>query len=270
MREVRGFVTWTPGLVDRIDKIIDRDYGEHDLGRGKDPLSFKRLLRALWLEFGDIWDSLSNEFLNTRSIHERLEWEQRIIMNPELQNRYMFYIPDDAIVLATLHHILDLCMYYILNNPVEEDKAYLMVEYARRALHRYYAELKELRAMHGRPFTEVFEWLIEVLKERSRQIYRLLREELLMKGLDTGLSSQVVTSALSSYIRKKEYYGIIYVNGRWLPLASAANVIWKLLLRGQKVVIGFSKYRGPYPPIHERIEVSDLRELLEKLRDDNE
>lgn len=265
MREVEGFVVWTPGLIDRIDKIIDRDYGEHDLGRGGDPLSFKKLLRALWLEFGDIWDSLNNRFLNTKSISERLEWERQIIMSPDLQNRYMLYIPDDAIVLVTLHHILDLCMYCILNIPIGEDKADLMLEFARRMLHRYYTELTELRTIHGRPFSEVFEWLIAVLKQRSKLIYNLLRQELLAKGLDVGLGPHRVMIILSDFVRKKGYYGIIYVDGRWLPLASAANTIWRLLIRGQEVTIGFSRYRGPYLFIYERIEVSKLRELFEKL-----
>ncbi|RLE46028.1 MAG: hypothetical protein DRJ31_10490 [Candidatus Methanomethylicota archaeon] len=164
--EVESFAIWTPGLTDRIDKIVDRDYGEHDLGRREDPSSFQRLLNALWLEFGDIWDSLSNEFLNTRSRYERSEWQRRLATSPSLQNRYMVYIPDDALVLATLHHILDLCMHCMLNDPLKEDEAELMLEYARRALRGYYNKLRELRSMTERPFTEVFEWLMGILKER--------------------------------------------------------------------------------------------------------
>jgi hypothetical protein len=39
-REVEDFFVETPGLLDRIDRIIDREYGEHDLGRSADPQSF--------------------------------------------------------------------------------------------------------------------------------------------------------------------------------------------------------------------------------------
>lgn len=255
----------TPGLIDRIDEIIDRDYGEHDLGRGEDPLSFRKLLRALWIEFGDIWDSLSGKFLNTESVYERLEWERRFITNPYFQNRYMIYIPDDAIVLAILHHILDLCMHYILNYPLGESEAELMIKYARKALHRYYSELRGFETSFGRPFSEVFEWLIGILKERSKQIYRLLRRELLRRGLDVGLGPQRLRDMLSSFMRKKGFYGIICVNNQWLPLAAAANKAWKLLVKGEEVTIGFSRYRGPYPPVHESIRASNLRELFRKL-----
>jgi hypothetical protein len=48
-REVEDFFVETPGLLDRIDRIIDREYGEHDLGRSADPWSLSRMLRALWL-----------------------------------------------------------------------------------------------------------------------------------------------------------------------------------------------------------------------------
>jgi len=53
-REVLGFFILTPGLLDKVDEIIDKAYGEHDLGRGSDIENFRRLLRALWLEFGGV------------------------------------------------------------------------------------------------------------------------------------------------------------------------------------------------------------------------
>jgi hypothetical protein len=39
-----GFFVETPGLLDRIDRIIDREYGEHDLGRRADPWSLGKEL----------------------------------------------------------------------------------------------------------------------------------------------------------------------------------------------------------------------------------
>jgi hypothetical protein len=36
-REVEGFVVWTPGLLERIDEVIDKECGEHDLGRKAGP-----------------------------------------------------------------------------------------------------------------------------------------------------------------------------------------------------------------------------------------
>lgn len=137
--EVEGFAIWTPGLVERIDSIIDKEYGEHDLGRGRDPESFERLLVALFIEFGDIYDGLNQEFLKTDR-EQRIQWINKLkdlyLRDPlryeELNQRYLFYIPDDVIVIATLHHILDLCMGFLYKTPIGEEESNLMLEYASR------------------------------------------------------------------------------------------------------------------------------------------
>ena len=46
-REVEDFFVETPGLLDRIDRIIDREYGEYDLGRRADPWSLGKELLPL-------------------------------------------------------------------------------------------------------------------------------------------------------------------------------------------------------------------------------
>ncbi|RLG89153.1 MAG: hypothetical protein DRO15_01230 [Thermoprotei archaeon] len=261
-QEVEGFAVWTNGLLDKIDKIIDAG-GEHDLGRKPDPLSFQKLLHELWLEFGDIYDVKNSRFLRLKSRSERLDWEKEAIhMGIIWGDDYMIYIPDDAIALATLHHILDLCMDFLYKNPIKEDESHLMVEYAERELRHYARKLRELKAFAGRTFEEVFRWLIEVLKDKSKQLYRLMIKELELKGLKPGYSPERLRSLLIEYINKMGYYGVIYVNGTPLPVTAATYRIFSNLRVGQEVELGFSRYRGPYPLIYEKIKVSSLEELF--------
>jgi len=264
-QEVEGFVVWTEGLLDKIDKIIDAG-GEHDLGRRPDPLSFRRLLYELWLEFGDVHDIRSNRFLGLKSRDKRSEWMNEAIRNGTL-DYFNIYIPDDAIALATLHHMLDLCMECLRKYPIAREEAYLMVVYAEEKLRDYFRRVKELETLTGESFKKIFKWLIEVLKGRSVQLYRLMVEELKKKGLKPGYSPEYLASLLTEYIKKKGYYGVIYVNGTLLPIAAAAYRIFSDLRTGRRVEFGFSRYRGPYPPIHEKIEVSNLEELFKKLSD---
>jgi hypothetical protein len=95
-----GLLIRTSNLLERIDRIINKEYGEHDLGRGSDPESFRKLLRALWLEFGDIYVSVTGRFLKAELL-EKLEFEHRVLLNPSLQRKCLIYIPDDTLPLAT-------------------------------------------------------------------------------------------------------------------------------------------------------------------------
>lgn len=265
-REVEGFVLFTPGLLDKIDKIIDAG-GEHDLGRHPDPQSFNKLIRELWLEFGDVYDIRRNKFLGLKDRFDRQMWLNEAFLgsNVWMDYYYRLYIPDDALVLATLHHILDLCMGALRRYPIREDEAYLMVEYAEEGLRHYTRKLKELKAFHGRTFEDIYIWLIRIMKERSKLIYRLMVEELRSKGLIPGCGPETLKDLLTEYIRKKNYYGIVYINGEWLPVAAVANKAFSELKAGREIQLGFSKYRGPYPLIHERIKASNLKELCKKI-----
>mgnify|MGYP000075143663 CR=1 FL=1 len=265
--EVQGFIIWTPELLDRIDKIIDGEYGEHDLGRKFDTGDFQRMLSALWLEFGDIYDTLTGKFLNA-SYYDKLKFRQEVLWNPKLVQRYMIEIPDDVLVLATLHHILDVATYCLLNihPPITVDESDLIFECAKRLLRHYANQLKELKTMDELPFDEVFDWLIDILKEKSREIYTMLTEYLRSKGLEPGYGDDVLKDLLSNYVRDRGYYGIICVNGTPLPLAAAARKAYSELTKGREVVIGFSLSGGPYPVIHEELRASSVKELFEKLQ----
>jgi len=263
-QEVEGFVIITKGLLDKIDKIIDAGE-EHDVGRHLDPLSFKRLLRELWLEFGDAVPIGSNRFLGlkNKSREERLAWLNEAIRNGTI-HYYNLYIPDDVIMLATLHHILDLCMEYLYKFPITEEEAVLMIEYAEKKLRDYFRRFRD-ETLSGDFLERAFNWLIGALKERAVQLYRLMVEELEEKGLKPGYSPENLARLLTEYVKEKGYYGIIYVNGIPLPVAAAASRIFSELRAGRRVELGFSRYRGPYPPIHEKIEVSSLDEIFKKL-----
>jgi len=269
-REVEDFVIWTPGLLERIDKIIDKEYGEHDLGRraGLEGVkSFYRMLTALWLEFGDIYDALTESSLHA-DYFKKLEIERKVRQNPELGQRYIMYVPDDVLALATLHHILDVATDCLLNTypPITIDRSAFLFEQVRELMKDYVHQLKELRTMGGSTFDQVFDWLINVLKEKSQQVYTILIEYLKSKGLEPGYGPEVLRRLLQDFVREKEYYGIVYVNNTPLPVAAAAIKAFNELTKGRRVVLGFSKYRGPYPPVHKEIASSSVRELCEKLR----
>jgi hypothetical protein len=270
-REVEDFFVETPGLLDRIDRIIDREYGEHDLGRSADPWSLSRMLRALWLEFGDVYDMATKRFLYT-DYFERRKIEREIQRKPELFQRYMLYIPDDVLVLATLHHILDIATYCLLNvyPPITADESPLLFEMTEKFMRNYTEQLKELETTElktiGSTFERVFGRLIGILKERAREVYVMLVEYLKSKGLEPGYGPEVLKSLLVEFVRKKEYYGIIYVNNTPLPVAAAAVRAFNELVKGEEVVLGFSRWRGPYPPVHEEVRALSVRELCEKLR----
>jgi len=268
-REVEGFVIWTPNLLERIDKIIDKEYGEHDLGRraGLEGIeSFRGMLRALWLEFGDIYDTLTESFLHA-DYFKKLEIEREVRQNPGLGQRYMVYVPDDALVLATLHHILDVATDRLLNTypPITIDSSALLFEQVRELMKGYVYQLKELKTMGGSTFDQVFDRIINVLKEKSQQVYTILVKYLKSKGLEPGCGAEVLRRLLQDFVREKGYYGIVYVNSTPLPVAAAAIKAFNELTKGRRVVLGFSKYRGPYPPVHKEIASSSVKELCEKL-----
>ena len=265
-REVEGFIVWTKGLLDKIDKIIDA-MGEHDLGRKLDPVSFQRLLYYLWLEFGDAY--VNGRFLGLRTKYEREAWMREAMRRGTVyEGNVLLYIPDDALVLASLHHILDLCMDYLLNNPIGREESYLMVEYAKQKLWElgYVVRLMGLTAIGGRTHGEIFHWLIDVLRSYSHRLYDLMVKDLKAKGLEPGYGPEALKKLLSDFVKRKGYYGIIHVNGRPLPLAAAAGYIFKELRRKHIVELGFTKHRDPYAPIHTKIKASSLRELFELLK----
>lgn len=269
-REVEGFVVWTLGLLERIDKIIDKEYGEHDLGRKaglKGMESFYRMLRALWLEFGDIYDTLTESFLHADYL-KKLDIAREMLRNPKLAQRYMMYVPDDALALATLHHVLDVATDCLLNThpPITIDRSASLFEQVRESMKGYVHGLKELKTMRGSTYEQVFDWLINVLKERGQQVYTILAEYLKSKGLEPGYGPEVLIRLLQDLVREKGYYGIVYVNNTPLPVAAAAVKAFNELTKGKRVVLGFSRYGGPYPPVHEVVEASSVRELCEKLR----
>jgi hypothetical protein len=265
--EVEGFVAWTPGLLERIDEIIDVAFEEHDLGRRPDVGSFQRMLRVLWLEFGDVYDPSTGKFLHA-SYSDKLRVEREILLRPEPGQRCMIYVPDDALALATLHHILDVITDVLLNMypPVTIDKSDLLFEVVRRSLGHYVEQLKELKTMGGSTFDRVFDWLVAVLKERGQQLHTMLAEYLRSRGLEPGYGPDTLRELLLSYVRERGYYGIIYVNNTPMPTAAAANIVFKDLIEGRAVVLGFSKQRGPYPPVHEGLRATSVKELCEKLQ----
>ena len=263
-----GFRVWTRGLLEKIDRIIDAS-GEHDLGRPPDPNSFRKLLRELWLEFGDIYNARLNKFLGLKDKLECIAWEREAISKGLIWGEeYLVYIPDDAIILALLHHILDLCTYFLRKYPIGRNESHLMVKFVREIFEKSYLyinELRSLKSMTNEAFDKILRRLIDTVEGMSEQVYDLLIEYLSSKGLKPGYSLEALRDLLVDYVRRKGYYGIIYVNGAWLPVAAAASRIFKDLMAGQRVEIGFSKYRGPYPPIHKRIEVTSLEDLIRKL-----
>jgi hypothetical protein len=186
-REVPYFVIKTPGLLERIDEVIDRAYGEHDLGVKPDPTSFNRLLRALWLEFGDIIDVRTERRLKT-SREEREEFEWELLMDPSLGERYLLEIPDDALMLATLHHLLDAATYCLLNTypPITAERSDLIIDCAVRAISLYLYQLRGLRTTQGKPYDEVVKELVAELRKRRRWLYALLLKYVRSKGLEPG------------------------------------------------------------------------------------
>jgi hypothetical protein len=190
-KEVPYFVIKTPGLLERIDEVIDREYDEYDLGVKPDPTSFNRLLRALWLEFGDIIDVRTGRRLKTsREEREGFEWE--LLMDPSLGERYLLEIPDDALMLATLHHLLDAATYCLLNTypPITAERSDLMIDCAVRAISLYLYQLRGLRTTQGKPYDEVVKELVAELRKRRRWLYVLLLKRALQRRLGSFEASE--------------------------------------------------------------------------------
>jgi hypothetical protein len=120
--------------------------------------------------------------------------------------------------------------------------------------------------MRNSTFDQVFNWLIDILKGKSREVYTILTKYLRSKGLEPGYGSDALSNLLHKYVKDRGYYGIICVNDTWLPLAAAVRKIYSELTKGREVIIGFSSSRGPYPLIHERLRASSVKELFEKLQ----
>jgi hypothetical protein len=189
-REVPGIVK-TPGLLERIDEVIDRAYGEHDLGVKPDPASFNRLLRALWLESGDIYDTRTGRFLGTsREEREKFEWEPPV--NPSFEEGYLLEVPDDALMLATLHHLLDAATYCLINTypPITAERSDLMIDCAVRAISPYLYQLEKLKTTWGTPYKQVLDNLIAELRKRRRWLYTLRLKYVRSKGLRRAEESE--------------------------------------------------------------------------------
>ena len=60
------------------------------------------------------------------------------------------------------------------------------------------------------------------------------------------------------------YYGVIYVNGAPPLIATTAYRIFSELKAKREVKLNFSRYKGSYSPVHERIKVSSLEALFKK------
>jgi hypothetical protein len=238
------------------------------------------MLEALWLEFGDVcckegvYEVLASGIDGGLkclglSYVQKLEFERKALLNLEISKKCYMYIPDDVLVLATLHHILDVALDCLLKTypPITIDRSEQMFECAKARLQHYRDYLRDLETMVGQTFDRVFDWLIDVLKERGKQFYTIFDDYLRSKDLSPG--SGGLEFYLKCYVERKGYYGVLNVNGRPLPLAAAVNRVSKLLKEGKKVIIGFVlKARAyPYPPFDEVIEALNISDLIKKLNE---
>ena len=292
-REIKDFYVWTPELVDKIDKVIDgeihdvgrrrkeddeyfieKDYGYFEIIMKKLGSSFDEMVKLLWLDFGDIIDKRTNEFLETKSKEERYDWYNRFLEDEKLKELYEWYIPDDVLALALLHHLLDYCEKIILNLPIEDlpnqkedEMAKMMAKIAKENFYKYYLSKPKIGKEIENTILEISDWLLEVLEEKSIQIFRLLRQEIQHKGLDVGLGPEKLSYFLYEYWYKKGYYGILNVNYSLIPIGRASAKIWSKLRKEEKVTIGFYKNRPiySYERPTEEIEASNLKEIFEKL-----
>jgi hypothetical protein len=200
---------------------------------------------------------------------QKLGFKRKALFNPEISKKCYMYIPDDVLVLATLHHILDVALDCLLKTypPITIDKSEQVFECAEVRLQYYRGYLKGLETMVGQTFDRVFDWLIDVLKERSKQFYTIFDDYLKSKGLSPG--SRGLEFYLKCYVERKGYYGVLNINGRPLPLVAAVNYTSRLLKEGKKVVIGFVlKARAyPYPPFDEVVEALNVSDLIKKLNE---
>lgn len=92
----------------------------------------------------------------------------------------------------------------------------------------------------------------------------VLVEYLKSKRLEPGYGPQVFRRLLQDFVREKGYYGIVYVNNAPLPVRVANVKAFDELMEGRRVVLDFSRCRGPYPPLHEEVGALSVRELCEK------
>lgn len=261
-----GFIVWTPGVLNKIDKIIDSPK-KHDIGRPPDAKSLKELYKILWLEFGDVYDAWRGTFLKLKSKDERQKWFNYIIntinkpdynnrnkQNMELEKRYLFYVPDDVFALALLHHILDLYAKCIYQKGVEPETC---LRYVKETFESpSYIELLQMFKTGDVGWDKILNYLFEIFEEELGYIHELVLEYFKSKGLKPGYSLERLRVLMLMLVRKKNYYGIIRVNNRQLPVVSAASVAYSILKRGGKVTINVGL---------ETINASTLEELFEKL-----
>lgn len=108
---------------------------------------------------------MTEKFLYT-DYFKRLKIKQEVLRNPELAQRYMIYVPDDALALATLHHILDVATYHLLNAhpPITIDESALLFDQTRESMKSYASQLKELKTMGASTYEHVFDRPINALK----------------------------------------------------------------------------------------------------------
>ena len=243
----------------RIDEIIDdinNMCGEHDVGRKPKPESFVCMLLMLFVEFGDI--VIDGRF--TRSLREKryqlaLEILEAVKFRMPLlvySHNYEMYIPDSALVLATMHHMLDVFADCINDYGSSIDSCDIIIECVRKRLwsYREYARRVDLRVMTGESFTSVFDWLLTLFRKYCKDIIEIIEPEFRAKGLIPGCNANAFRDALLAFIREKGVYGIVCVSegapyhGRPLPAAFAATKVYNVVRQGKTMHMYFSNIRG--------------------------
>ena len=173
-------------MVESIDRTIDEKHG-HDVGRR----SLRELLRALFVEYGDIlW---RDEWLKTTKDERRKFMSQNadaaLLYGPLWipragyvpRSEVMLHVPDEALVLGLLHHFLDLCMEYVKDNDATSWST--VASYARaRMAHQFMDPIVyEVKVATRERLDEVFERLLKVLDKYGDEVLNMLVEEKLKK-----------------------------------------------------------------------------------------
>jgi len=226
-----------------VNRIIDFEC-EHDVGRKyTDPFSFEKMIYCLWLEYGDVYKN--GKFLRLKTRKEREAWLRQAQLSGEIWYTYM-YIPDDVLLAAVLHHILDVLEEIIRSwYPVaSREKAPQLIDQAKETLSHIMFKLKGLRPLVAPhiSFDKMVEQMIDQLKKRAYEIYNEIISNLQKKGWKPEAGPGIIRTCLLEIIRKENIYGVITVNERPLPVVAAATKIYSELSKGKPVKVTI----GPY------------------------